>query len=495
MKYLFSSKRLSFREINISDADDIVRWRSDSEVYRFFKNPKLISKEEHIDWFLNKYSKDQSRTDLMAFDDNNNRVGVFGFIVRNNVAEVSYIVSPDQQRKGYATEGVLRLIRYISEKYSIETIIAEIHKDNKASIGLIKKLDFKLLGINGNFNTYEYAIQKMLYFRVDGNSEIGMGHIMRCISIADSAKKNGYQSTFIMSDNSCHNYVESHGIDCIVLNSDWKNLEKEREDINKIIKYRHIRSILVDSYMVSKEYFASLPCHTIYIDDLANEIYPVDALVCYAAYWKDFDYEKRYHDTDLLLGPKFTPLRSEFSNRRAKKINDIITNILILSGSTNPNSISLEIAEKLSKNNNYKITVVCGLYATKHSIFRNSTNIKIINNVLNMSELMEKADLAITAGGTTIYELCACGTPSISYSIAENQLKNVTYFDNHNIIKYAGTINDMRLVNIILSLIDYYSPKSIRQERSNKMRLLVDGCGAERLAKKMIEYSIEGIKK
>ncbi len=111
MKKLFYSKRLSFQEIDLSDADDIVEWRSDPNVYRFFKNPKQISKDDHISWFLNNYSNDNSRTDLMALDKYNNRVGVFGFVIHGNAAEINYIVSPHQQRKGYATEGVLRVIR------------------------------------------------------------------------------------------------------------------------------------------------------------------------------------------------------------------------------------------------------------------------------------------------------------------------------------------------------------------------------------------------
>ena len=58
---------------------------------------------------------------------------------------------------------------------------------------------------------------------------------------------------------------------------------------------------------------------------------------------------------------------------------------------------------------------------------------------------MKKADIAISAGGTTLYELCACGTPTISYSFADNQLDNVEQFQKDELIDYAG---DVRKTNI-----------------------------------------------
>ena len=62
---------------------------------------------------------------------------------------------------------------------------------------------------------------------------------------------------------------------------------------------------------------------------------------------------------------------------------------------------------------------------------------------------MKKVDVAISAGGTTLYELCACGTPTISYSFADNQLNNVKQFDEDGIIPYAG---DVRYEDISLSI-------------------------------------------
>ena len=107
---------------------------------------------------------------------------------------------------------------------------------------------------------------------------------------------------------------------------------------------------------------------------------------------------------------------------------------------------------------------------------------------------MNEADIAITAGGVTLYELCTCGTPSISYFTAENQRKNIEYFDENQVIYYAGRPKDNGFGDKLIELLNKYSSETVRKSLSTKMQTLVDGHGADRLAKKMIEYSVEGVK-
>lgn len=475
------SERLLFREIDLSDTDYIVEWRSDPEVYKYFKNPVEITNEQHIDWFQNHYLTDDSRIDLMALDANDDRVGVFGLIIDGNSAEISYIVAPNQQHKGFATEGVLRLIKYAIDKYNVSRITAEIKLNNIPSIKLIEKLGFRQLKTHDDFVTYEFIVVRQLFFRVDGNSEIGLGHVMRCISIAEAAKDYGYNSIFILADDSCLELVSSYGFEGIVLDSDWRDLGVEVDKMRALITQRHIYCLFVDSYNVSNNYFTSLPCKKFYIDDLGDNVLSVDALVCYAIYSDDLKLSEHYENTELLLGPDYVPLRKEFKQLPTKSINQNIQNILIMSGGTNPNNISGKIAEFLAKTTDYMITIVGDALV-------NYPKITVVKETQNIKTLMESADLAISAGGTTLYELCACGTPAISYSIADNQLFNVEKFDKGGIIKYSGKADDPNLMKIIASLLNEYS-FDFRLEVSQKMQKLIDGNGASKIAKKMIEYS------
>ena len=68
--------------------------------------------------------------------------------------------------------------------------------------------------------------------------------------------------------------------------------------------------------------------------------------------------------------------------------------------------------------------------------------VKIYVNTNKMSGLLWNADLAVLAGGMTLYEACACGTPGITYGMADNQLEQCKAFDRLGIMPYAGDVRD-----------------------------------------------------
>ena len=140
------SDRLSYREINAEDAAQIVKWRSDPEVYKYFTRPCKITVEEHSNWFLNSYSSDPNRLDFMALDSGLSKVGVFGIrreSESSDEAEVSYILAPEFYGRGFATEGVKWIMGYCKEHWGISNVIAEIHKENIRSINLAESVGFK----------------------------------------------------------------------------------------------------------------------------------------------------------------------------------------------------------------------------------------------------------------------------------------------------------------------------------------------------------------
>lgn len=146
--------RLTLREIKASDASKIVEWRSEPEVYQFFKYPHAITKEEHLKWYYNSYLRDDKRIDFMAIvNDTNEPIGVFGIkhIADAGSVEVSYLLKRDAKGKGYAQEAVTMLISIAQEKWNCSKVIAEIHKNNLESINFIRKQDFVLEGQKQDF--------------------------------------------------------------------------------------------------------------------------------------------------------------------------------------------------------------------------------------------------------------------------------------------------------------------------------------------------------
>lgn len=158
---IIKTERLTLRGITEKDAKDIVRWRSDPEVFRFFKSPHKLTYEEHVNWYRNSYLANDKRYDWLCIEDiSNTPIGVFGLNIENDQAEVNYLLAPEAQHRGYAGEAVKALIHYANDSRGIHTITAEIHIDNLASRKLAEALGFKLRKIENIFAYYDYEVNE-----------------------------------------------------------------------------------------------------------------------------------------------------------------------------------------------------------------------------------------------------------------------------------------------------------------------------------------------
>ena len=334
----------------------------------------------------------------------------------------------------------------------------------------------------------------MLYIRTDMNTIIATGHVMRCLSIANAAKKMGEDTVFILSDKQAERFLNENGFETIVLNSDWNDKESELYELKKIVSEKNISKLLVDSYQVTFKYLFELNCITkvIYIDDLNAFEYPVEMIICYCNYWDRFNYHVIDNIPRVLGGMKYVPLRPVFSNIPKKQIKSNIENLLLMSGGTDNYDTLKKILNVLDKKKFKRIDVICGKFYSKYeelcqeqSVFNNVFLHKAVSDIENY---MQAADFVVSAGGTTLYELSACGTPTISFSIADNQLNNVKRFNDDDIIPYAGDVRYDPVVDNVNTLINEYgNDTELRKKRSEKMQSLVDGKGATRIAKAILE--------
>ena len=112
-------------------------------------------------------------------------------------------------------------------------------------------------------------------------------------------------------------------------------------------------------------------------------------------------------------------------------------------------------------------------------------NVHICTNVTKMSELMRKCDVAISAAGSTMYELCAVGVPILSFSFVDNQERIVQTFADKGLVHFGGDYlqdGEKMVAELAKKLCELVDSKELRQCYSEKARLLVDGKGAERIA-------------
>lgn len=338
----------------------------------------------------------------------------------------------------------------------------------------------------------------MIYIRADMNREIATGHMMRCLAIAHAIKEQGEPVTFLVADENPVELLKEHGFACVVLGTAWDDLEGELPILLELAEKYGINKLLVDHYRVTPRYLEELRKRVFlaYIDDLNTFHYPVDMLICYANYYKSFQYETHYpdaqeHRTQLLLGPSYVPLRSEFLDAPKKSVREKIKSVLILSGGSDPYKMVRRLLARLENQGFDEIIAICGRYNLDYESlserYAACPQVKLYRAVPDLDVYMRQADVAISAAGSTLYELCALGTPTISYTFADNQIPNALQFERDGLIAYAGDIRRDAVEERCLQLLaDQIRDREFRRRCSEGMQRLVDARGARRIAAALI---------
>lgn len=348
----------------------------------------------------------------------------------------------------------------------------------------------------------------MILFRADGNSNIGLGHVMRCLSIADAFKNSGESCLFITADNELHKIIKDRGHKNLVLDSEYDHMDTELGGLKQAIDSRDVDVVFVDSYYVTEHYlrelwqFCSRKYITlVYVDDVLSFPYPCDVLLNYNIYAKDEDYKKLYKNhalPTLLMGTKYTPQRAEFQDLPDRKVKEDAKDILISTGGADSEHIGLEIIKFIHSHsdwNDYRFHLVVGMMNSDRneieSLSEGKDNIIIYKRVKNMSELMQSCDVAVSAAGSTLYELCSTQTPTITYILADNQIPGAEGFENAGVLHCAGDIRDIgasalaeKMINDAIALCNGHSK---RKEIAQKMKTVIDGKGAERVVDEVTE--------
>lgn len=333
----------------------------------------------------------------------------------------------------------------------------------------------------------------MIGFRVDANEEIATGHLMRCISIALECKKRGQQCVFFMAEDKETERLRKAGFRYYILNSDWKDLDNEIFEFRKILKNYKLNYLVVDSYQATAGYLAALEeiQPVCYIDDLKREVYDVSVVIHYISPYKSSSYEEMYKNThtQLLDNVKYAPLRPEFHYKKGHIIRE--KSILITTGGTDFFNVAGKVAA-LCQNSmqikSYKIHIIVGSmnqYETElEQLAEKYTNIILHKNITNMCDYMRLCEVAVSAGGTTLLELCACKIPTVCFSFADNQIEFANDMGKIGAVKYVGDARKIENIEkkIVEQLLIFMKSEEERKKYTDCMGKLIDGNGAKRIA-------------
>lgn len=333
----------------------------------------------------------------------------------------------------------------------------------------------------------------MIWIRADANKEIGTGHVMRCLSIARALKQRGEQVCFLLADENALPLLESKGQEYRVLHSDYTRMEAELPHLKEMLKQGKPDFLLVDSYFVTAEYFREIREHVAvgYVDDKCVTGLPVDILLNYNIFAKRTLYGPEKSNTRYLLGLQYIPLREEFVGVDYE-IRERVSQVLVTTGGSDKFNLAGQLLQEALSNPltvNLNYCVVSGAYNVYledlRRIEEERENVKIYCNVRDMSRLMQASDIAVSAGGYTMYELSAVGVPVVCFSFVDNQERIVEGFREKELVCYAGNYLEQKAV-MLTELVEAVGrlarDYTLRRDYSRKQRNIIDGRGAERLA-------------
>ena len=319
---------------------------------------------------------------------------------------------------------------------------------------------------------------------------------MRCIAIAKELNKRNIEATFVVSDNNSVPILSSYGFKYIVLNVNWQDLSREKDIIENLLRDEHNPILFIDTYSITKEYVDLLKPYSkiVYLGSKKLYLGDINLLINYSA---DIDYSfyEQYQNTRLLLGPKYAPLREEFYGKN-KEFNNSMKRVLITVGNSDPLQFELKLLSRLYESKHFadlSFDVVVGsLFDNKEEIFERfgeKKNIVLHSNVRGMSSLMESADFAISANGTTVYELSAMMVPTLSFSLVQEQINSANALKKLGIIDYCGEafVNLEETINTIIEKLDYYYQNSAeRKKLGERANELISGNGCQLIVDSII---------
>ncbi|MCI8409817.1 MAG: UDP-2,4-diacetamido-2,4,6-trideoxy-beta-L-altropyranose hydrolase [Lachnospiraceae bacterium] len=355
-------------------------------------------------------------------------------------------------------------------------------------------------------------MNKRITFITHGSKQLGMGHVMRCCSLAETFRQSGWEVFFISKFYLGGNFIKQKGFSVEILEKEEpqerceefqfgeeKELEPDMAWMSPFLLEQNPDVIFLDSYNVNSNFFKKLKSFTkclVYLDDLAAWDYQVDIILNPNVDAEEKGYTHFHNQKKYLLGSKYNLLREEFSNLPKREAKKEIENILITTGAADPKNMTrvfLELCQSVCPKAVCHLIIGNAFQRQEEWKKEKSHNVRIYQSPKAMSEIMLQCDIAISAGGSTLYELAACGIPTLAFLYSENQRGVVEYLSQKEYLSNIGDCKGFseRDTNTLEHFTTQWS-KMVSQEKRQmimkKQQNLFDGAGTQRVVKEIEEF-------
>jgi len=340
-----------------------------------------------------------------------------------------------------------------------------------------------------------------LLVRADASAEIGSGHLLRCLALAQAWRGRGGEAIFATSPG--RGALAERLVEEGFAVEPWAAKTGSERDCRETAERAGELGatwVVVDGYRFGAGYQRRLKDAGLALlwldDDARTGSYCADLVLDQNVYADECKYRDRGPGTRLLLGSRWALLRREFLDRgSARDRSRPVERILVTTGGADPGALARKIARGIvsSADRAVEIVVVAGALASRDpelEALEVSGAIEIRRDVRDMAELMAGADLAIAAAGSTLWELAFMGLPVLAVSVAPNQRPAAEAMSALGAAIDLGTAESLRgddLAQAVRALLDE-PPK--RVELARRSRELVDGRGAERVVDVLLEKGI-----
>lgn len=287
-------------------------------------------------------------------------------------------------------------------------------------------------------------------FRADASVTIGTGHVMRCLTLADTLRARGTDCQFVTRDLPGHlaALIADRGFAVSLLDAPsgpapsgppdhaaWAGVTWQQDLAETRAAINRADWLIVDHYAFDARWQTGLADRIgriMVIDDLADRPHAAALLLDQNLGRAAQDYDGLVpDDCHILTGPRFALLRPEFAAARAAALAHPPrqAHLMITMGgmdAIDATSAVLMTLKAADLPRDLRISVVLGsrspaLERVGELVAQLSQPSEVLVDVRDMAGLMAEADLAISAGGSTIWELCCLGLPSIVVETAANQ--------------------------------------------------------------------------
>ena len=338
-----------------------------------------------------------------------------------------------------------------------------------------------------------------LVIRADASVDIGTGHIMRCLALAQAWQEAGGDAVFAMAMDapSIEKRLAEEGFEVERVAAEPGSSE-DAAAAARLAQEGGASWVVVDGYHFGYDYQRALKdagLRVLFVDDNGHAgRYCADIVLNQNIHADESMYAKRAPETRLLLGTRYVLLRKEFRAWREwkREIPEVARKVLVTLGGSDPDNVTLKVIEALGlvQGNDLEAVVVAGGSNPHYdelcaAAADSPASIRVQRNVADMAELMAWADVAVSAAGSTCWELAFMGLPAALVTVAENQRQVAEGMQEEGAALNLGSHESISRADLRDRLAELLESADTRRSMSARGRGLVDGEGAHRVVRAM----------